>query len=382
MTRLETSPLAGGVRPRCLELDWIVLAVVVLSCVGLTMAVSVQSVNPHDETTALAALKGQGVKACAGLVVFLLAGMAPLHLMHPDAHRPGARFAMVDWAFFGGLLLTLLPVVVGTSLNGAARWLSFGSFTLQPVDVARLTLVLLVAYRIARLQEGGQELGFRPLLMPAALLAAVLILQPDNGNAVLVFVLASSMAVVAGASMARLAAFATPLLIAGGLYVATHTYVLGRVSSWWEGDPVMQVRRGIEALSSGGVAGQGLGSGWMKLGFVPEARNDFVFTIVGEELGLIGTTTVVALFVIFIAAGIGLTRKIGDPFFRYIVFGCTMAIGYQAVLNLAVTTGLVPPKGIDLPFVSSGGSNLVVSLAAVGLICNAARRGLDLPADA
>ena len=351
----------GGLRLR--ELDWMMLAVVGLACFGLAMAVSVQSVE--DGGTVLGAMRGQGAKLCVGLVFFLAMAAVPLQWLRA---RTGIVFAAC-------VLVTASTRVLGPEWNGAHRWLAFGSHNLQPVDFARLALVLIVAHRIAGAGTALGEFrrGFVAVLAPACALAAALLIQPDNGNALLVICLAASLGLAAGLRVRWFVLLGLPGLAVLVAAVTARGYALGRIVGWFSGEPATQVVQGLRAFGHGGFVGQGLGSGWMKLGFVPEARNDFVFTIIGEELGLLGTLTVVTLYAILVGAGLSLALKTRDPFFRYIVLGCTMAIGLQAAVNLMVTTGLVPPKGIDLPFVSSGGSNLVACLGAIGLCGNAAR---------
>jgi cell division protein FtsW len=374
-----------GATGRCRELDWMMLAVAALCCLGLTMAVSVQPLVTEGGT-ALDALRSHGARLCAGLVAFLVASAVPLHLLHPGYSAapmtsPAARwfgpFDRAAWVFCAALLLTAAPIVVADDINGAHRWLRLGALTGQPIDVARLVLVILLAGRIAVSQALGDVrglVGLCRMMVGPALLVLVLLGQPDKGNAALTVLLASGIAFAGGASLRWFLLLGAPAGLAIGYHFLSEDYSTHRILSWWTGEHPDQVQAGLLALQSGGVVGQGLGAGWLKAGFVPEARNDFVFTIVGEELGLLGTAAVVLLYALMLACGTRLATRIRDPFFRYVVFGCTMAVGLQAAMNLAVTTGLAPSKGIDLPFVSAGGSCLVASLAAIGLIGNAARR--------
>jgi cell division protein FtsW len=352
---------ADGARVR--ELDWLMLAVVALCCLGLTMAVSVQG-SDRDHSTLLA-MKAQGAKLVAGLVAFLAGAVAPLELLR--------RHARV--LFLLGTALLLATLIVRADWNGANRWISIGGTSVQPVEFARLATILLTAASIAAAGTSVGELrrGFVAVVGPAVAVAGILALQPDFGNALLMLALVSATALVAGVRLRWFVLVGVPLLPLAAAAVLSKGYAVGRIAAFLSDEPPYQVRQSITAISSGGLTGQGIGNGWMKLGFVPEARNDFVFAIVGEELGLLGTLIVLGLYVLIGYVGYRLVLGVRDPFRRYVIFGCTMAICMQALINLLVTTGMAPAKGIDLPLVSSGGTNLVASLCAIGLIGNAAR---------
>ncbi|MHC4078135.1 MAG: FtsW/RodA/SpoVE family cell cycle protein [Planctomycetota bacterium] len=339
------------------------LAAVCLCCLGLVMAVSIQ--GPRLRQGPLLALQGQGAKLAFGLVAFLCCVMVPLELL-----RRSARLL-----FLATTGLCYVAALFGTPVHSARRWINFAGMQFQPADLARLGVVLFTAALIA---EAGNRIrtfraGFLRTTWPAALLAFALLLQPDNGNAAFVLALVACMTLVAGVAFRWFALLGLPALAVFAAMALTRPYVKHRLVGFLDIQPGSQVGQSLVAISSGGLTGQGLGNGWMKMGFVPEARNDFVFAVVGEELGLMGSLVVLALYGTIGYTGYRLVMATQDRFYRYLILGLTLAICMQAAINLLVVTGMAPAKGIDLPFVSSGGTNLVLCLAAVGLIGNAAR---------
>lgn len=343
------------------ELDWLMIAVVVLSCLGLVMAVSV---GTGRGDAPLRALEGQGAKLLAGTIAFLVAASVPL-----DWLRRGAVTMLL-----AGILLCLLALLFPDS-HGAHRWIRFGTVGFQPVDFARFALVI---YCAAWIGYAGEDVayfrtGFVPLMVPAMLLAVCLLLQPDFGNALISVALAATMALVGGVRWRYFAVAGLPALAGIALVVRERGYVQDRLTGYLDVEPGSQVWQSLVAISSGGVTGRGLGEGWMKMGFVPEADNDFVFAVIGEELGLLGSLLVVGLYATIGIVVLRLVLRMREPFHRMLVFGFGFAICTQAAINLLVVTGMAPAKGIDLPLLSSGGTNLVYVLAAVGIIGNAAR---------
>lgn len=351
------------------ELDWLMLATLALCCLGLVMAVSVQGADP--QIGPILAMKQQGAKLLAALVAFLLAALVPMRVVR--------RLAMP--AFAVATVCCLLPLVVGRSVNGAHRWLVFGSFNFQPVEPARFFMILALAWLMARSGHRVKTFtrGFLPAMACAGLLAGALLLQPDHGNAAIVLGLACVLALVAGVRFLHFAPFAAAGIAAFCWFAWRHDYVRQRLADLITPRPDSQVGLGLIALASGGLTGRGLGQGWMKMDFVPEAHNDFVFAIVGEEFGYLGSLFVLAAFTTIGVVGYRLACRIHSPFLRYLVIGYSGMICVQAAANLLVVSGWAPAKGIDLPFVSTGGTSLMFCLAAVGLIGNAARadRGGD-----
>lgn len=348
--------------PRLRELDWLMGVTIALACLGLVMAVSV--VGSKVGTGPVEAVKEHCWKLMFGLVAFFLAAALPMRLLQ--------RLALP--AFFVSAVLCLLPHL-DRDVKGAHRWIHLGSQQFQPVEPARFCLILAVALLLSRAGSGVSTFtrGFRPAMGCAALLAGVLATQPDNGNALIVLTLTALLALIAGVRLLHFLPFAALGLGGLTLLALRHDYVRGRLEQFLSPTADSQVGLGLIAVASGGVEGRGLGQGWMKMGFVPEAQNDFVFAVIGEEFGYLGSLFVLVAFTAFGAIAFRIITKVRDPFLRYVVCGYALMICMQAAMNLLVVSGWAPAKGIDLPFVSTGGTSLVFCFAAVGLIGNAAR---------
>lgn len=345
------------------ELDWLMLVVMALCCLGMVMAVSVR--GSQISAGPMLVMKTQGLKLLFGMVAFMVAALTPMRLI--------CRAAIP--VFLCTVVSCLLPHVLNGSSHGAARWIHVGSQQFQPVEPARFFLVLSVSWLLARAGSGLSSFrrGFLPAVGCALLLALALATQPDNGNAFLAVFLASCIALVAGVRFIHFMPFAAAALGLIVFLATQHGYVRRRIEDLFQITPDSQVGLGLIAVGSGGAFGRGLGQGWMKMNYVPEAHNDFVFAIIAEEFGYVGSLFVLGSYTIFGYVCYRLVRKVQDPFLRYVVCGYALMVCLQAAVNLLVVSGWAPAKGIDLPFVSTGGTSLVFCLAAVGLIGNAVR---------
>lgn len=357
---LPRNPRASS--PHLRELDWLMLVTVAMCCLGLVMAVSVR--GSQIDVGPMRVMKDQGSKVLAGLVAFLVAALVPMATIR--------RVALP--AFFVATGCCLLPHL-SRDINGAHRWIHIGSFNFQPVEPARFFLVLAVSWLLARAGSsiGGFRTGFLPAMGITMLLVGALALQPDNGNALIVLGLASTLSLVAGVRFLWFLPVGLVGLLGLSAMAMQHDYVRNRLTDLLHTRADSQVGLGLIAVGSGGLLGRGLGQGWMKMNYVPEAHNDFVFAIIAEEFGYLGSLFVLVAFTVFGVVCYRLVVKVRDPFLRYVVCGYALMICCQAAANLLVVSGWAPAKGIDLPFVSTGGTSLMFCLAAVGLIGNAAR---------
>ena len=278
------------------------------------------------------------------------------------------------------LLLVFAPVI-GHSSHGAHRWIHFpGVPNVQPSELAKLAMILFLAAYGDRYQR--QMTGFKKgLVIPGAVMALVLgliFVEPDRGCTILLASVCGVMMIVAGV---RLVYLVPPvgLLMAGLAFSFLHDPMrMRRIMAWAHPDQHKegagyQAREAMIALGSGGWTGLGLGNGRQKMGFVPEHHTDFIFSIIGEELGLIATMTVVLLFIAMIVCGVFIARRSSDAFGLLLGTGLMFMIGLQAFINVAVVTSVLPNKGMPLPFISYGGSNLVLMLVAVGLLISISR---------
>ena len=274
------------------------------------------------------------------------------------------------------LVLVLLPGLA-EDINGARRWFRCGG---QPSELAKLTLILALAdYASCRLESMGRfKSGFLVPISAAGLMAGLIFREPDWGTAVLTMTVALAVLLVAGARWH----YACALILAAGLLaiplLQRHPERQARLRVFVERESgnhrdVWQVWHSVLSFAAGGIWGTSPGEGTHRYGFVAEQETDFIFSLVGEELGLAGTSTMVILYTSLIVLGVMIAWRVADPFGQLLVLGVTLMIGLQAIINLGVVTNILPNKGLPLPFVSYGGSNLVALLAGVGWVISVAR---------
>jgi cell division protein FtsW len=278
------------------------------------------------------------------------------------------------------LVLVLVPHI-GRKINGARRWFDFHGMRFQPSELGKLALIILLAWYGDRYQRQMQTWK-RGVLIPGALVALVLglvFVEPDRGTTILLAAVSGALLLVAGVRWKYIAM--TVLFGAAGLAVSIwHDPMrLKRILGWWDleqhKDGVSyQAYQAMIALGSGGWFGLGLGNGRQKLGFVPEDHTDFIFSIIGEELGLIATLPVLIAFFIIAVCGIYIALRARDPFGSLLAAGVTFLITFQAAINIGVVTSALPNKGLPLPFISYGGSNLLAMLTCIGLLFSVARQ--------
>ena len=311
----------------------------------------------------------------AGLVALVVCSLVP-----PTTYRRLA-YPLLGLTFFV-LLLVLIPGI-GVSRGGARRWLMLSGFAFQPAELAKLAIVFYLAHSMARKEEKIQTfaLGVLPHLMVGGVFLGVLLLEPDFGTALILAVLLYLMLFIGGARASHLLAtalMALPVLV----YVMLKAeYRLRRLLTfmdpWREASSSgFQVIQSLIAFGSGQFWGRGLGESRQKLFYLPEAHTDFVFSVIGEELGLLGAFAVLTLFGIIIVRGLRLTARIEEPFEQYLAFGLTVLLGLQALIHMGVVMGLMPTKGLVLPFISYGGSAMVINLTEAGILLGLSRRRL------
>jgi cell division protein FtsW len=280
------------------------------------------------------------------------------------------------------LLLVLLPLPHGITkkINGAHRWFILPGMRLQPSEFAKLALIILLAWYGDRCQRQMQTWK-RGVVLPCLLIAAVLglvFIEPDRGTTILLAAVSGSMLLVAGVRWKHVLIPAAAGVAALAVSIWYDPMRMKRIFSWWNleqhKDGVgYQAYQAMIALGSGGWTGLGLGNGRQKLGFVPEHHTDFIFSIIGEELGLIATLLVVAAFVVVAICGIYIALNSRDTFGSLLALGITLLISLQAAINIGVVTSALPNKGLPLPFISYGGSNLLTMFAGVGILFSIAR---------
>ncbi|HEV8000359.1 MAG TPA: putative lipid II flippase FtsW [Planctomycetaceae bacterium] len=303
----------------------------------------------------------------------------------PRFWRRAAPFLM---AITIALLAVVLLPKIGTRVNGARRWLRYGGFQFQPSELAKLTLVLYLSRQAEffgakpELATPGRQFAWRKfvlLIAPIAIAAGLVLMEPDLGTAVFLTLIGTMTLFVAGLPTRYFLIAGTAALPAAGLMALLRPYQMRRVTGFlavwsdWSQVPY-QLDQSLVSMGSGGLFGVGLGRGWQKLSFLPEANTDFVFSVVGEELGLLGTMGLLLLFAALYWAGLRAIREIRhDRFASTAAFVLLTQLILQASANMTVVTALIPPKGIPLPLVSYGGSALVTSLGCLGIVCSLSR---------
>lgn len=284
---------------------------------------------------------------------------------------------------FGMLIAVTIPGI-GTVQNGARRWFSVFGMSFQPAEYAKLAIVMYLAYSVSKKGEsmGKFSVGFIPHMAVVGAAVALLMMQPDFGSSVILIVMMGVMLFSSGARLAYLVGFAAIGVVGAYFAISSSEYRMKRIMAFldpfqYRSDIGYQISESLIAIGSGGVSGRGLGSGAGKLGYVPELWNDFIGTIVAEELGLLGIVFLVGLFIAFIWRGLRIAFNAVDPFGKFLAFGITTLFGLQGAANLCVVTGLLPTKGLTLPFISFGGSSMIMTLFAVGVLLNISRCAPD-----
>jgi cell division protein FtsW len=307
-----------------------------------------------------------------GFTAMLLASYIPYGYFR----RPGVIIPLLFFVI-ALLGLTLVPAI-GAKINNARRWLPIGSFrTFQPSELAKLVLVLYFSYYMVKKQEKIRSFSFTvlPSMIIVGIVFSLIVLQPDLGTAINIVALSVAIWFIAGVRLFHLlgvSALVVPVFMAVAWNEPYQKMRLLMFLDPWQ-DPKgsgYQLIQSLTAIGKGGITGVGLGQGQQKLFYLPEPYSDFIFSTVGEELGFLGAVIIIALFGILIWRGILIAFRAPDLFGTYVAFGITLLIGIQAIINLAVVTGIFPTKGLPLPFISHGGTSLIVCMTGSGILLN------------
>jgi cell division protein FtsW len=310
------------------------------------------------------------------IVHVLLAVLAIICCRHiPYSAYKSMAYPILAVAFL--LLVTLYFPGLGHTAGGAKRWLRFSGVSFQPSEFARLALIIYLAYSMSKKQDRIKEfsIGFLPHVMVFCCFTLLILLQPDFGMVAIIALIGGIMLFVGGVRLSYLLgglAAALPM----AYYLLIHSgYRLKRLASFmdpWQhqSDAGYQVVHSLMAFGSGGVLGAGVGNGYQKLFYLPEPHTDFILSVVGEELGLVGISLVTVLYLLVLWRGIVIALKAEDRFAMFLATGLTAALGFQVTINAAVTLGLMPTKGLTLPFLSYGGTSMIVNAVAVGILLN------------
>lgn len=342
------------------------LIVISLTFLGLVILFSATQQMQADPTALVR-------KQVIWLVIATFAGGLAMFI-NLNALRPYAYFLA------GGAALLLIAVLVpgiGVMVNGAQRWIDFGPMRLQVSEIGKLGLLFALAHYMAS-NRRNLDHPIQGYLAPCAILGLIcglIILEPDFGTAFLCGAVGGTMLFLSGVRLKFLIPTAILALVAFSVAVYNDPVRLQRITSFLDvegnrGDSSYQLWQGILAFGAGGLHGVGLGSGRQQLSFLPEAHTDFIFAIVGEELGFIFTSGVVVLFLTLFFVGVMQLKRAPDLYQYLLVMGALLFVTFQALINIGVVTGCLPTKGMSLPFISYGGSNLVFMFTLTGIILN------------
>ena len=354
--------------------------VTLLLTTGVVMVLSASSVQSLKEL-------GSSWSLFIRHMTWLTLGAVALVLTLSIDYRRWRTLAMPLLAVSAGLLLLVLVPGVGITVNGARSWIGVGSLTLQPAELAKVALILFVAELLSRRARdmGDSRLTLRPVLLVAGIVAFLVMLQPDLGTTMVLGALVLALLFVGGVPLLPLGATAA---VGGGMamFLALRKdYRRERLLAFMDptADPERigyQITQSLTGVASGRLTGVGLGASRAKWGFLPNAHTDFIFAIIGEETGLVGALAVVGLFVAFAVLGVRAALHAPDRFGTLVAAGITAWIVSQALVNIGGVVGLLPITGLTLPLVSFGGTSLVVTMAATGILLNIARQSRSAPA--
>ena len=369
---------AGTQNPLFLGITFLV---VVFNLLGLVMVLSASSVVALDRHgSSWYYVNRQAIWASVG-------ALALVGVSRVEYHRWRRMAGPMLGVGVSALVAVLIPGI-GVSANGAQRWLGAGPITVQPAEMVKLALLVWVADLLARRAAWmhNTQATLRPVVVVLGVVCILVMLQPNLGTTLVIIAIALALCYVAGAPLAPMLRWGAVALAGGVVLALTAPYRRTRVLSFLDpmADPLgqgYQVVQSLVGLASGGFAGTGLGASRAKWGFLPLAHSDFIFAIVGEELGLVGALVVVTLFVLFGVLGIRVALHAPDRFGMLLAVGVTAWFLVQAFVNIGAVTGVLPVTGVPLPFVSYGGSSLVFSMMGAGMLLAVARQATPNPAD-
>jgi cell division protein FtsW len=349
----------------------VLLPVLLLTGIGIAMVYSASSaIALHDYKNEYYFFSRQLISAGLGILAFLIGRYIPYQMYRRTSYL----------LFLGamGLLAVVLVEGMGREVKGSVRWIEFFWFRFQPVELARFALIVFMGYSIAKKQDRIESfiVGFIPHVVVLALFSILILLQPDYGSVVIFWAMGWIMMFAGRVSVRQLVTTALLVVLPAAIYlIFSSSYRLKRVLSFW--DPWQypkaegyQVIHSLMGFGSGGLWGKGFGQGYQKLFYLPDPHTDFIFSVIGEEGGLRWVLIVMSLYLIILWRGLSIAKTERDFFGSLLALGITVSITLQAVINMAVNLSLLPTKGLTLPFLSYGGSSLVINLGLIGVLMN------------
>jgi cell division protein FtsW len=348
----------------------LLLSSMILLGLGLTMVfISSTFLAQHQYQDPYFFFKRQVMYALAGVGILYLGSRIPYQKYQRYVY-PFMFIALI------GLILVFIPPI-GAKVRGAARWIRLGPLTIQPSEFAKLAMVIFLAYSLARKQEKMKwfTVGFLPHMLVSGLYIGLIAIETDFGTALTLAAIVFIMLLVGGTRLTYIGMAGAAGLCLAAIAVIKDPKKIARFLSfldpWKYGQDVgYQLKQSLLAIGSGGLTGLGAGNSRAKLFYLPDAHTDFILSIFSEEVGFVGVFLILVLFSLLVYRGILLSLRAPDTFGSYLALGLTLIIGLQAIINMAVVSGMAPTKGLSLPFLSYGGSSLLVNLLAVGILLN------------
>ncbi|RJP84534.1 MAG: putative lipid II flippase FtsW [Desulfobacteraceae bacterium] len=349
----------------------VMLPVLLLTGIGIAMVYSASSAialqNYEDEYYFFTR---QLISAGIGFLAFLIGRYIPYQM-----------YRRTSYLLFAGSMALLVVVLLegmGREVKGSVRWIDFLYFRFQPVELARFALIVFMGYSIAKKQDRIESfaIGFMPHVVVLMIFSILILLQPDYGSVVIFWAMGWLLMFAGRVSLRQLVTTALLVVLPAAIFlIFSSSYRLKRVLSFW--DPWQypkaegyQVIHSLMGFGSGGLWGKGFGQGYQKLFYLPDPHTDFIFSVIGEEGGLRWVLIVIGLYLIVLWRGLTIAKMERDFFGSLLALGITVSITLQAVINMAVNLSLLPTKGLTLPFLSYGGSSLVINLGLIGVLMN------------
>jgi cell division protein FtsW len=355
----------------------IIAVTALLVTLGLTMVLSASGVHSYDEDGSPWAIFGRQVLwTIVGLIAFYIALRMPVQLMRSMAFSGFALTIVM-------LVLVLIPGI-GKEANGSRGWFVIAGFSMQPSELAKIAFAIWGAHLLAarRLEHASLREMLVPLVPAAVIALALIVAQPDLGQTVSLGIILLGLLWYAGLPMRVFASSLFAVMASAAVLAVSEAYRSDRVQSWLNpGADIQgsgyQARQARFALANGGVFGDGLGQGTAKWNYLPNAHNDFIFAIIGEELGFVGAVGLLCLFGLFAYTGMRIARRSADPFLRLLTATSTLWVMGQVFINVGYVVGLLPVTGLQLPLISAGGTSTATTLLIIGIMANAARHEPD-----
>lgn len=354
---------------------WIFITVLILLSLGIIMVFSASAPSAFNYTKnhdIFFFFKNQLKFAIAGLVIMFAA-------MNIDYRKLG-KWSPIFLVFSIVLLLAVAIPGIGHEENGSRRWIYIGSFHFQPSEIAKIAIILFFAYSLSKRKDQLESFfkGLLPYLLLIGLFAGLLLMEPHMSCTIVVVSVASIMLFCAGAKIRHFAILVVPAVASLGTVIAFVPYMRTRVLSFldpWKDfhGSGWQIVQSLYAIGSGGLFGKGLGRSLQKFLYIPEPQNDFILSVLAEELGFIGVLAVLILFLILIWRGIKVSMNAPDVFGSLVAIGITSLVSVQVIINVAVVTSSMPVTGMPLPFFSAGGTALLFLMGGVGVLLNISR---------